>query len=103
MSAGSEKMERLLKDVARQCYTDAFRAPSFVAQDAAKSSQECAEAATKLFEYMITSEVFEVLKRRLLPLLEAAEDMRYQEWPENMSIGPARDWDVALAAAQEQP
>lgn len=37
------------------------------------------------------------LNEHLLPLLEAGADMRYQEWPADMSFGPAHDWDVALA------
>jgi hypothetical protein len=76
----SDDMDDLLDQVAQELCTNLF----------------AAEVGSDL-EAEITRET---LKRRLLPLLEAGEDMRYQEWPKGpLILGPAKDWDDALAAA----
>lgn len=65
-----------------------------------KVLEELAGRATSGYSLFVRDKVAETLKE-LLPLLEAGADMRYQEWPEKMEIGPAAAWDAALKAIVE--
>ena len=77
--AMSERIEKLIESVAREAARWA---------DMAKEGESAWNVQV-------------ILQRRLGPLLSAAEDMRFLEWPGVMNHGPAKDWDDAFAAAEK--